>query len=276
MWADYKALRYVSGIWTVFKTFLMPTFQPVKTTPSPPFVVFVFRRGIRGRSRPRASCSSRIPSPSPSRTVASCPEPKRDGSSFLSRWSSSASQSTGRKVSPSQDTSLRTASRFVTQLKKRILLPGYELHNRSPLILAQISTRYIIPRQGFFRGLHVLVEVFNKQLSRPDSSQMLIRCDMFQVSCLGVEPSVDGDDAPFVLTSRNPDGSVVRFQLQAASPDVCRAWVNDVVQILESQRNFLNGKSQLSSGDDTASPLIHKSCSILFSSYCQSTSIVSC
>uniref|UniRef100_A0A671X7V9 Rho guanine nucleotide exchange factor 25-like n=1 Tax=Sparus aurata TaxID=8175 RepID=A0A671X7V9_SPAAU len=96
-----------------------------------------------------------------------------------------------------------------------------------------------------------------------------------KVSCLGVEPSVDGDDAPFVLTSRNPDGSVVRFQLQAASPDVCRAWVNDVVQILESQRNFLNGKSQLSSGDDTASPLIHKSCSILFSSYCQSTSIVS-
>ncbi|XP_030279463.1 rho guanine nucleotide exchange factor 25 isoform X3 [Sparus aurata] len=61
-----------------------------------------------------------------------------------------------------------------------------------------------------------------------------------KVSCLGVEPSVDGDDAPFVLTSRNPDGSVVRFQLQAASPDVCRAWVNDVVQILESQRNFLN------------------------------------
>nr|XP_046252900.1 rho guanine nucleotide exchange factor 25 isoform X2 [Scatophagus argus] len=61
-----------------------------------------------------------------------------------------------------------------------------------------------------------------------------------KVSCLGVEPSVDGDDARFVLTSRNPDGSVVRFQLQASSADTCRAWVNDVVQILESQRNFLN------------------------------------
>lgn len=67
----------------------------------------------------------------------------------------------------------------------------------------------------------------------------------FQVSCLGVEPSVDGDDARFVLTSRNPDGSVVRFQLLASSPDICRAWVNDVVQILESQRNFLNGTSQV-------------------------------
>ncbi|XP_061592137.1 rho guanine nucleotide exchange factor 25 isoform X2 [Cololabis saira] len=61
-----------------------------------------------------------------------------------------------------------------------------------------------------------------------------------KVSCLGVEPSVEGDDARFVLTSRNPDGSLVRFQLQASSPEICRAWVNDVVQILESQRNFLN------------------------------------
>lgn len=78
-----------------------------------------------------------------------------------------------------------------------------------------------------------------------DSSQMLVRCDMFQVSCLGVEPIVDGDDERFALTSRNPDGSVVRFLLQASSPEICRAWVNDVVQILETQRNFLNGKSQL-------------------------------
>ncbi len=89
-----------------------------------------------------------------------------------------------------------------------------------------------------------------------ESSQRLVRGDMFQVSCLGVEPTEDGDDARFVLTSRNPDGSVVRFQLLASSPEICRAWVNDVVQILESQRNFLNGKSQLSSED---SP-IHKSC----------------
>lgn len=51
---------------------------------------------------------------------------------------------------------------------------------------------------------------------------------------------MEGDDARFVLTSRNPDGSVVRFQLLASSPEICRAWVNDVVQILESQRNFLN------------------------------------
>lgn len=61
-----------------------------------------------------------------------------------------------------------------------------------------------------------------------------------KVSCLGVEPNVDGDESRFVLTSRNPDGSVVRYQLQGPSVEICRAWVNDVVQILESQRNFLN------------------------------------
>uniref|UniRef100_A0A674MLT1 Rho guanine nucleotide exchange factor 25 n=1 Tax=Takifugu rubripes TaxID=31033 RepID=A0A674MLT1_TAKRU len=61
-----------------------------------------------------------------------------------------------------------------------------------------------------------------------------------KVSCLGVEPAIDGDDAHFVLTSRNPNGSVVRFQLLASSPETCRAWINDVGQILESQRNFLN------------------------------------
>lgn len=61
-----------------------------------------------------------------------------------------------------------------------------------------------------------------------------------KVSCLGVEPNVDGDESRFVLTSRNPDGSVVRYQLQGPSVEICRAWVNNVVQILESQRNFLN------------------------------------
>ncbi|KAM9829267.1 rho guanine nucleotide exchange factor 25 isoform 4-T4 [Syngnathus typhle] len=61
-----------------------------------------------------------------------------------------------------------------------------------------------------------------------------------KVSCLGVEPPAEGDDARFVLTSRNPDGSVVRFQLLASSPETCRAWLDDVLRILETQRNFLN------------------------------------
>uniref|UniRef100_A0A8C7Q205 Rho guanine nucleotide exchange factor 25 n=1 Tax=Oncorhynchus mykiss TaxID=8022 RepID=A0A8C7Q205_ONCMY len=61
-----------------------------------------------------------------------------------------------------------------------------------------------------------------------------------KVSCLGVEAPVEGEVDRLVLTSRGTDGSVVRYVLQAASPEVCRAWVHDVGQILETQRNFLN------------------------------------
>ncbi|XP_055787012.1 rho guanine nucleotide exchange factor 25-like isoform X2 [Salvelinus fontinalis] len=61
-----------------------------------------------------------------------------------------------------------------------------------------------------------------------------------KLSCLGVEAPVEGEAGRLVLTSRGADGTVVRYVLQAASPEVCRAWVNDVGQILETQRNFLN------------------------------------
>lgn len=64
-----------------------------------------------------------------------------------------------------------------------------------------------------------------------------------QISCLGVEACVDGDPNRFALTSRGADGSTVRYVLYSSSPDICMAWVSDVSQILETQRNFLNGET---------------------------------
>ncbi|KAI4896541.1 hypothetical protein NFI96_034134, partial [Prochilodus magdalenae] len=61
-----------------------------------------------------------------------------------------------------------------------------------------------------------------------------------KMSCLGLEPYVDGDPARFALTSRAADGSTVRFVLHSTSVDISRSWVSDVSQILETQRNFLN------------------------------------
>ncbi|XP_076012921.1 rho guanine nucleotide exchange factor 25 isoform X2 [Genypterus blacodes] len=61
-----------------------------------------------------------------------------------------------------------------------------------------------------------------------------------KVSCLGVEEHSEDDPLCLVLTSRRTDGSVTRFIMQALSAETRTAWVNDVVQILESQRNFLN------------------------------------
>ncbi|XP_068598074.1 rho guanine nucleotide exchange factor 25 [Brachionichthys hirsutus] len=60
-----------------------------------------------------------------------------------------------------------------------------------------------------------------------------------KVSCLGVEEHSE-DPCFVVLTSRRPDSSVARFIMQASSPQIRQAWLDDVVQILETQRNFLN------------------------------------
>ncbi|KAM9362431.1 rho guanine nucleotide exchange factor 25 [Symphorus nematophorus] len=61
-----------------------------------------------------------------------------------------------------------------------------------------------------------------------------------KVSCLGVEEHSEEDPCCLVLTSRGTDGSVTRFIMQASSPEIKQAWLDDVVQILETQRNFLN------------------------------------
>ncbi|KAF0035006.1 hypothetical protein F2P81_012764 [Scophthalmus maximus] len=60
-----------------------------------------------------------------------------------------------------------------------------------------------------------------------------------KVSCLGVEEHSE-DLCCLVLTSRGNDGSVTRFIMQASSSEIQLAWLSDVVQILDNQRNFLN------------------------------------
>ncbi|MGH0174065.1 UNVERIFIED_CONTAM: hypothetical protein FKN15_067036 [Acipenser sinensis] len=55
-----------------------------------------------------------------------------------------------------------------------------------------------------------------------------------------IKDCVDSDPCKFALTSRGADGNTVRYVLQGASPKIRQAWVCDVGQILETQRNFLN------------------------------------
>lgn len=61
-----------------------------------------------------------------------------------------------------------------------------------------------------------------------------------KVSCLGLEGNLQGDPCRFALTSRGPEGGIQRYVLQTADPAVSQAWVKQVAQILESQRDFLN------------------------------------
>ncbi|XP_054639768.1 rho guanine nucleotide exchange factor 25 isoform X2 [Dunckerocampus dactyliophorus] len=61
-----------------------------------------------------------------------------------------------------------------------------------------------------------------------------------KVSCLGVEQNGVEDPSCLILTSRGTNGSVTRFVMQASSPEIRHTWLSDVLQILETQRNFLN------------------------------------
>uniref|UniRef100_A0A8C3W978 Rho guanine nucleotide exchange factor 25 n=1 Tax=Catagonus wagneri TaxID=51154 RepID=A0A8C3W978_9CETA len=61
-----------------------------------------------------------------------------------------------------------------------------------------------------------------------------------KVSCLGLEGNLQGDPCRFALTSRGPEGGIQRYVLQTADPVVSQAWIKQVAQILESQRDFLN------------------------------------
>lgn len=53
---------------------------------------------------------------------------------------------------------------------------------------------------------------------------------------------MEGDPCKFILTSRSTNGSVESFVLHSSHPGVREVWSLQISQILESQRNFLNGK----------------------------------
>lgn len=58
---------------------------------------------------------------------------------------------------------------------------------------------------------------------------------------MGLEENVDGDPCKFILTSRSTNGTVESFVLHSSHPGVREVWTLQISQILESQRNFLNG-----------------------------------
>ncbi|XP_028971382.2 triple functional domain protein isoform X3 [Esox lucius] len=60
-----------------------------------------------------------------------------------------------------------------------------------------------------------------------------------KVSWLGLEENTD-DPCKFTLTSRSSSGSMETYVMHSANPGVSQMWVQQITQILESQRNFLN------------------------------------
>lgn len=66
-----------------------------------------------------------------------------------------------------------------------------------------------------------------------------------QVSWLGLEESPDNDPCKFILTSRSSTGSTEHYVLHSSNRMVCQAWIQQISSILENQRNFLNGSTNL-------------------------------
>lgn len=61
---------------------------------------------------------------------------------------------------------------------------------------------------------------------------------IFQMNYLVLEENVDNDPCKFALMNRETSERVI---LQAANSDIQQAWVQDINQVLETQRDFLNG-----------------------------------
>lgn len=60
-----------------------------------------------------------------------------------------------------------------------------------------------------------------------------------QMNYLVLEENVDNDPCKFALLNRETSERVI---LQAANADIQQAWVQDINQVLETQRDFLNGR----------------------------------
>lgn len=71
----------------------------------------------------------------------------------------------------------------------------------------------------------------------------LQRSSSLQVSCLGLEENVEGDPNKFILSSCTTNGTVESFVLHSSHPGVREVWTLQISQILDSQHNFLNGRS---------------------------------
>ncbi|OXB74149.1 UNVERIFIED_CONTAM: hypothetical protein H355_011507, partial [Colinus virginianus] len=87
------------------------------------------------------------------------------------------------------------------------------------------------------------IVIFSEPLDKKKGFSMpgFLFKNSIKVSCLSLEENVDSDPCKFALTSRTGDVTET-FVLHSTSPGVRQLWIHEINQILENQRNFLNGK----------------------------------
>lgn len=129
--------------------------------------------------------------------------------------------------------------------KKGFTSPGYLFKNNIKVSAAQLNHLQLLDVSMMQIALWHLVEHSNCfPTTLPFCSFYSVLCSSLQVSWLGLEENAD-DPCKFTLTSRSSSGNLERYTLHSMSPGVSRVWVHQVSQILENQRNFLNGKIKI-------------------------------
>ncbi|KAK1345306.1 hypothetical protein QTO34_014017 [Cnephaeus nilssonii] len=111
------------------------------------------------------------------------------------------------------------------------------------LLLQDTPGRGLLPRCRERRVfLFEQIVIFSEPLDKKKgfSTPGFLFKNSIKVSCLCLEESVENDPCKFALTSRTGD-VVETFVLHSSSPSVRQTWIHEINQILENQRNFLNG-----------------------------------
>ncbi|XP_051878951.1 kalirin-like isoform X2 [Pristis pectinata] len=81
------------------------------------------------------------------------------------------------------------------------------------------------------------IVIFSELLNKGSSTPRYQFKKSIKMSYLNIEENVDNELCKFALISR---GTSERFILQAPSIEVWQAWIQDINQVLDAQRNFLN------------------------------------
>uniref|UniRef100_A0A8C6XZD5 DH domain-containing protein n=1 Tax=Naja naja TaxID=35670 RepID=A0A8C6XZD5_NAJNA len=134
-------------------------------------------------------------------------------------------------------------------------LQGFEGKLTSQGKLLQQNTFWVIEQAGgilararerrifLFEQIVILSETLERRRG-PYAAPTYAFKSSIKVSSLGLEPCVDNDPCKFALISRGAERGTVRYVLQAATPEIAQAWVTDINLILETQRDFLNGRKK--------------------------------
>ncbi|XP_023688517.1 kalirin isoform X4 [Paramormyrops kingsleyae] len=81
------------------------------------------------------------------------------------------------------------------------------------------------------------IVIFSELLRKGSSTPGYQFKKSIKVSVLSMDENVENDPCKFILSCR---GSLERFTLQAANPDIKQVWVHNIKEVLDAQSNFLS------------------------------------